>query len=227
MGRLDQPLQVLSAQLNRQKNCFLSHTVAQTFVSPSFPFWTKNHQMNRVFPRDKPNRAILYIFSGLPGSGKTTLSQNLCRHINAVHLRIDTIEQALRELCSIDVQGEGYRLAYRIAAENLRLSRDVIADSCNPISLTRSEWQDVAVNSEADFINIEVVCSDLEEHRQRVESRHSTVTGLVLPTWKDVTNREYHPWGTSNRIVIDTAGKTPDIALTELISSFEVYDTDA
>lgn len=160
-------------------------------------------------------KPILYIFSGLPGTGKTTLSQKLCQNIKAIHLRIDTIEQALRDLCFIDVQGEGYQLAYKIAADNLLLDRDVIADSCNPISLTRNEWQNVAIESEANFINIEVVCSDIEEHRHRIETRHSNIEGLVLPTWENVGNREYHKWS-SDRIIIDTANKTPDVSWADL-----------
>jgi len=87
----------------------------------------------------------LYIFSGLPGSGKSTLCQLLARHVGAAYVRIDTLELALRELCSIDVQGEGYQLAYRAAADNLRLGISVAADSCNPIELTRREWERVAV----------------------------------------------------------------------------------
>src|SRR6185436_8244094 len=121
--------------------------------------------------------------------GKTTLSQRVAQRIHAVYLRIDTIEQALRELCSIDVQGEGYRLAYRVAADNLRVGRSVVADSCNPLELTRREWEQVAEEVGARFLNIEVVCSDLREHRQRVETRRSPVPGLVLPTWREVTER--------------------------------------
>jgi predicted kinase len=82
---------------------------------------------------------MLYIFSGLPGTGKTTLSQKLAQHTSAVHIRIDTIEQGLRDLCSVNVVGEGYRLAYRIASDNLNLGISVVADSCNPINLTRKE----------------------------------------------------------------------------------------
>jgi len=150
--------------------------------------------------------ATLYVFSGLPGSGKTVLSQLLAQRIGAAHLRIDTIEQALRDLCAFDVQGEGYCLAYRIAADNLRLGLDVIADSCNPIALTRDAWRQTAVDADARSVDIEVVCSDVAEHRRRVEHRASTVPGLRLPTWAEVENREYHPW-TRARIVIDTAGR--------------------
>src|SRR5262245_7663829 len=122
----------------------------------------------------------LYIVSGLPGSGKSTLSQLLAGHVGAAYVRIDTIEQGLRELCSINVQGEGYRLAYRVAADNLRLGISVVADSCNPLELTRREWERVAGDTGAQYVNIEVVCSDLQEHRRRVETRSSTVPGLTL-----------------------------------------------
>lgn len=66
-------------------------------------------------------KTSLFVFYGLPGTVKTVLSLRLASHLKAVHLRIDTIEQALRDLCGIVVEGEGYRLAYRIAADNLRL----------------------------------------------------------------------------------------------------------
>jgi predicted kinase len=159
----------------------------------------------------------LYIFSGLPGSGKSTLSQLLARQLTAVYLRIDTIEQGLRELCSFDVQGEGYRLAYRIASDDLRLGLSVVADSCNPIELTRREWEQVARDAQADYINIEVICSDAREHRRRAEVRVAEVSGLKLPTWSEIENREYHGW-TVDRVIVDTAGRSKMECASELLS---------
>lgn len=160
-------------------------------------------------------RPVLYIFAGLPGTGKSTLARELAHRADATYLRIDTIEQALRDLTGIEVEGEGYRLAYRVAADNLANSRSVVADSCNPIKLTRDEWEAVAHGSSATFVNIEVTCSDSAEHRRRVETRPSAVVGLKLPTWNEVKAREYHTWDRP-RILIDTAVHNPQESLDEL-----------
>lgn len=161
------------------------------------------------------SRQKLFIFAGLPGVGKTTLAQELAKITRAFYLRIDTIEQALRDLCNFPVEGEGYRLAYRIASDNLKLGNSVIADSCNPIALTRREWNEVALSNDAGFVNIEIICSDKMEHRKRVECRQSTVPNLKLPTWDDIEAREYHQWH-CDRVIIDTAGKSVSDCMTEI-----------
>ena len=159
----------------------------------------------------------LFIFSGLPGAGKTTIAKRLAQHTNSTYLRIDTIEQGLRDLCSVFVEGEGYRLSYRIAQDNLRIGNNVIADSCNPVQLTRKEWGEVAIKAGAEFVNIEIICSDLDEHRQRIETRMSDIKNLSLPSWQEVINREYHNWEETIRIVIDTSCKTEETSFNELL----------
>lgn len=168
------------------------------------------------------HRPTLVIFAGLPGTGKTTLSQRLAQRIKAVHLRIDTIEQALRDLCGIRVEGEGYDLAYRIAADNLRLGNCVVADSCNPLELTRRAWEQVANDQMAEFVNIEVICSDSVEHRRRVESRRADIPDLRLPTWEDVQRREYHAW-TVDRIVVDTATCSAEDAVDAMVAAIAAH----
>ncbi|EGU46304.1 kinase [Vibrio ichthyoenteri ATCC 700023] len=168
----------------------------------------------------------LYIFSGLPGSGKSTLAQALAQQTGAVYLRIDTVEQALRDLCQFQVEGEGYRLSYRIASDNLKLGLDVIADSCNPIQLTRDEWQSVASQVGANYINIEIACSQREEHQRRVETRLSPIANLVLPTWQQVVERHYEPWSNtaeSRKVIhIDTAGQSIEASSAALFQQLKL-----
>ena len=63
---------------------------------------------------------MLIAFSGRPGVGKTTIARELAVAIDAVYLRIDSIEQALRN-AGVKVEGEGYDVAYAVAEDNLRL----------------------------------------------------------------------------------------------------------
>lgn len=167
-------------------------------------------------------KTVLFVLSGLPASGKSSLAKRIAKEYNTLYLRIDTIEQGLRDLCNFDVQGEGYRLAYRIANDNLELKQSVVADSCNPINLTRQEWEEVAMQNNCLYINIEVICSDKAEHKKRCETRNCEVVGLQLPTWDEIQNREYDVWE-STRITIDTANKSIEESFAELKEEIAAY----
>lgn len=167
------------------------------------------------------NTPTLYIFSGLPASGKTTIARELAKHTNAVLLRIDTVEQGLKDICNLkNIEGKGYRLSYLIAKDNLTAGNDVIADSVNPWELTRKEWNDVAISVGAKYMNIEIICSDKSEHESRVKNRDVGIQNLKPPTWKDILNRDYHDWKTP-RIAIDTAGKKITESIGELMLELE------
>lgn len=147
---------------------------------------------------------MLIIFAGLPGVGKTTIARGLAEKLGAVYLRIDSIEQALRDSGAVisPMNDSGYRIAYVLAGDNLRLGRTVVADSVNPLRITREAWREVAREAGVESVEIEIKCSDSDEHRRRVESRASDTRGLKL-TWAEVMGREYEPWDREH-IVIDT-----------------------
>jgi predicted kinase len=124
---------------------------------------------------------MLIVFAGLPGTGKTSVARGLAEQLRATYLRIDTIEQALRSSGTLvtEVTVEGYFIAYRVAEENLSLGRTVIADSVNPIEITRDAWMGVAARAAVPAVEVEIICSDPEEHRRRLETRYSDITGLT------------------------------------------------
>ena len=160
---------------------------------------------------------MLIILAGLPGAGKTTLAKELAAQFGAVHLRIDTIEQAIREsgVRVVSLDDAGYRVAYALAEDNLRLGHTVIADSVNPWPITRDAWVAVATRAGVDWVESEIVCSDEREHRRRVETRVPDIPGLTLPTWADVAARDYRAWDRPHT-VIDTANVSADESAAEV-----------
>jgi predicted kinase len=162
---------------------------------------------------------MLIVFGGLPGTGKSTVAALLARQLRATYLRIDSIEQALRECATLPagVVTEGYAVAYRVAADNLRVGGVVVADSVNPLPVTRDAWRDVAQRTGVPVLEVEIVCSNANEHRRRVETRASEVVGLRLPTWDDVMSRDYLPWDRPHAVV-DTAARSVEAVVAELLA---------
>ena len=149
---------------------------------------------------------MLIVLSGLPGVGKTTIARALAARIGAVHIRIDSIEEALgRSTASVEPMNDaGYVVGYAVAEDNLRLGLTVIADSVNPWPETRDAWAAAAARAGVGAAEVEIICSDRNEHRRRVESRLLAESGA--PTWHDVVARDYRDWSRA-RLVVDSAGR--------------------
>ena len=107
--------------------------------------------------------------------------------------------------------------AYRFAADNLSLGSTVVANSVNPIEITRDAWWSVGDTAGVPVIEIYIICSDQEEHKQRVETRIGNLDGLVQPTWEEVLTRNYEPW-TQVQLVVDTVGESPEQSCKKILS---------
>ncbi|WP_128291724.1 AAA family ATPase [Afifella aestuarii] len=153
-------------------------------------------------------RGLLVSLSGLPGVGKSSIASVLAAEIEAIWLRIDSIENAIRAsgVVDDDMKDAGYRAAYAAAADNLALGHRVIADCVNPWMLTRDAWGEVARTADAELLEVEIICTDRDAHRQRVETRMMVSDGCAGPTWQEVVARDYRPW-TRPVPVVETAGK--------------------
>lgn len=173
----------------------------------------------------KPTPALI-VLSGLPGVGKTTVARQVSAEIGAVHVRIDTIEAAMARSGIVDRAGgwdavpeAGYRVAYAMASDFLSAGHDVVADSVNPLGITRQAWAEVARTARAALIEVEVICSDRNVHRSRVEARASDIEGLRVPTWQQVQDRTYERWDRAVLRVDTAAGVDP--AAAAIVAAFQ------
>lgn len=157
----------------------------------------------------------LIVFAGLPASGKSTIAREVALRTGAVWLRIDSLEQAILASQAVagDIGDAGYRAACAAAEDNLRLGSDVIADCVNDWKIARDAWQDTGRRAGAQVLWVEIVCSDLAEHRRRVD-----VPGLVPPDWGSVIGRDYQGWD-RDRLTVDTAGRTVADSVSEVLAA--------
>jgi len=182
----------------------------------------RQRQEVQALPRAKRLSPPLIVLGGLPATGKTTVARELTRRLEASYLRIDTIEQRLKDE-GLAVGAAGYAIANALATENLLIGRTVIADCVNPVAASRNGWREVADRCKARLVEIELICSDVALHRCRVESRPAdAVSGHRQPTWDEVVKRDYEPWD-RDRLVLDTATESVD----RLADRAEVYIREA
>jgi len=149
-------------------------------------------------------RAVLVVFSGLPGVGKTTVARALAARLGAVYLRVDTVEQAMRAAGLAGVGAAGYGVAQAVGEDNLRLGSSVVVDCVNPVRESREGLRLVAERVGVRLADVHLVCLDAVEHRRRVEGRVADIAGHVLPTWESVTRSEFEPWD-DGVLVLNTA----------------------
>lgn len=193
----------------------LIYLILNTTGGAGIPHMSKLACFNRMSYGESQ---MLIVFSGLPGTGKTTLAKGLAATLGAVYLRIDTIEQALRDSADFarDVGRTGYQIAYELAASNLGLGGTVVVDCVNPVMESRRAWTDVSSRSGAPLMDVQVICSDMTEHRRRVETRQLDIPGLTPPSWHSVLNHEYESWD-KEPFTVDTALDSPAEALAAIV----------
>ncbi|MEU0917201.1 AAA family ATPase [Streptomyces cyaneofuscatus] len=112
-------------------------------------------------------------------------------------------------------------VGYALAGDHLRQGLSVIAESVNPLAVTRDAWRDVGLAAGVPAVEVEVVCSDAAEHRRRIATRSSDIPGLPQPDRQQTLDRDYQPWDREH-VVVDTAGQEPQESLASLVRRLHV-----
>lgn len=144
---------------------------------------------------------VLIVISGLPGVGKSTVADALGQQLPATVVSVDPIEDAILRSGIQQSHETGlaaYEVGATIAEHQLRNGLQVVADAANYLDVGRQIWIEAARRAGSEALCIEVICSDTDLHRRRLEHRTRGLSEYPEPTWGDVVRRmaETEPWRT-------------------------------
>lgn len=146
--------------------------------------------------------------SGLPGSGKSVVAEDVGRALPAAVLSVDPVEAAMWRAGVDRDQPTGlaaYAVVEALADELLGLDQTVIIDAVNDVEAAREQWRGLARRRDVPLRFIEITCPDRELHRRRLQLRQRPIKGLQEPTWVSVEARRagFADWA-DQRLVLDS-----------------------
>jgi hypothetical protein len=130
--------------------------------------------------------AVLIVFGGVPGSGKSTVSERVGAALDIPVFALDWLFGALTPFGMLhrqDLMAVGEELLTTLAYRQLAAGRSAILDTTSEEPAVRARWASLASAAGAAFVPVVCACPDEAIHRERVERR---VRGI--PGWADAGN---------------------------------------
>jgi predicted kinase len=142
---------------------------------------------------------MLIAMAGLPGTGKSTISEVIGNRLGFAVLSVDPIESAILSAGIDSDQPTGlaaYLVAEAIADAALANGQSIIVDAVNAVAPAREQWVALAARHGESLKFVEVVCSDPGLHRERLEGRDRNLAHLSEPSWHAVEQSldDYATW---------------------------------
>jgi predicted kinase len=135
--------------------------------------------------------STVLVFTGLPGTGKSTLAEKVATIIKAPAFAGDWLLGALKPfgvLAGLDRQTSldlYYRLLHTLTARQLMLGQSAVLD-CLVTDANVAAWRQQAAEFDARLVIVECVCSDEQVHRRRLEGRRRHIPGWHEIDWDHV-----------------------------------------
>ena len=149
-------------------------------------------------------QTTLVIFSGLPGTGKSTLANRLARELRWPLLRIDDVAASVPEDADISFWDSRISELLRLTEAQLELGVSVILDSVF-MNTDRHYAQNIARKYQARFRPIYIFVSDDKVWKQRVTARFNDVNDKDIATWEQIQHQRLHfqKWEPDTALFID------------------------
>ncbi len=153
--------------------------------------------------------ATLIVVGGLPGTGKSTLADQLALHTGGAVFNKDRIEASLWRDGITAEHGSweaAEHLLTTLAGEQLRRGQSAILDTVARRADSRAAWRATADEFGAPCRLIECVCADVDLHRRRLDGRVRGIPGWYEVSWSDVerARSRAEPW-LEDHLVLDAA----------------------
>jgi len=150
------------------------------------------------------NQLTFVIFSGLPGTGKSTLANRLARDLRWPLLRIDDVAGTVPSNADYHFWDEKILILLTIAQEQLKLGVSVIADSVF-MGADRVHAQEIASKHAAIFRPIYCFVSDEATWKKRVTERFESAQNSDIASWEQIQHQRqwFAPWEPNTGLFID------------------------
>src|SRR5215212_4100599 len=147
----------------------------------------------------------LIIFSGLPGTGKSTLASRLARELQLPLLCIDDVIGEVPAGAGIPFWDSKVAILLRLVEVQLDLGLSVVVDSVF-MNMDRNHAQELARQYDAHFYPNYVFVSDDEVWKQRVNKRYAEMQGKDVATWERIQHQRqrFRAWEPDTALFIDS-----------------------
>jgi predicted kinase len=160
-------------------------------------------------PMPAAEDAMLIVFGGVPGSGKSTIGEQVGAVLGIPVFALDWLLGALTPFGlrhRHDLMGLGGELLTTLAYRELSAGRSAILDTTSEDPAARARWASLAAAAGAAFIPVVCACTDETLHRERVERRVRGIPGWAdAGDWANASARlvAFPPW--PGAMFVDTA----------------------
>ena len=150
------------------------------------------------------SQPTLVIFSGLPGTGKSTLADRLARELRWPLLRVDDVAGNVPPDADYHFWDEKVLVLLAIAEEQLKLGVNVIADSVF-MGADRLHAQEIAQKHGAIFRPVYCFVSNETLWEKRVNERVNILEHSGVATWAQIQHQRqwFAPWDPGTSLFVD------------------------